>query len=225
MSATAPITVVIPVRDGAMLLREALRSVLGQSVVPSEVIGVDDHSGDDPGAAVAEFPPATLLRSPGFGAAAARNHGAAHAAQPWLAFLDADDLWPPERCARQMEFVQASPGIDLVAGAAMQFRVDANGAFEPLGEAGATRLPTACLVRREAFLRVGGFSAEFRLGETIEWWSRAVDAGLACASIPDTVLWRRVHESNLGRTTAQPGKAYLDMLHAVLQRRRGSGLG
>ena len=223
MSGMAPISVVIPVRDGAPLIDQALRSVQAQVQVPHEIIVVDDHSSDGLDAVMAQFPEVILLRSPGEGAAEARNAGAAQATQQWLAFLDADDLWPASRCERQLQFLAENPGVDLVSGAIQQFQRKSGAEFVRIGAPTPSRLPTASLVRRAAFERVGGFSARFRVGETIEWWTRAVDAGLSCAVIPDTVLWRRVHEANLGRTAQQPDRAYLDMLHAVLQRRRESG--
>lgn len=223
MSGDAGISVVIPVRDGAPLLEQALRSVAAQTRPPAEVIVVDDHSRDELDAVMARFPQVRMLRNPGEGAAEARNAGAAQATHAWLAFLDADDLWPPERSARQLQYLAANPGVELVHGALQQFRSPDGAALVPLGGPTPSRLPTASLVSREAFARVGGFCADFRIGETIEWWSRAVDAGLACAAIPDTVLLRRVHEANLGRTTVHPERGYLDMLHAVIRRRRDSG--
>jgi len=223
MSGDADLSVVIPVRDGARLLRFALDSVQAQTRPPREIIVVDDHSSDALDQTMAAYPQVRLLRNPGQGAAQARNFGAAHAGSEWLAFLDADDLWPPERCERLLGTLAADPALELVSGAMQQFHDDGAGSFAAFGEPTPTRLPSTTLMRRAAFERVGGFSPDFRVGETIEWWSRAVDAGLACAAIPDTVLWRRVHADNLGRTAGQPAKAYLDMLHAVMQRRRGSG--
>jgi len=217
------ISVVIPVRDGAPLLGQALQSVEAQTIGRCEVLVVDDHSRDGLDAVVAAFPQVRLLRSPGEGAAAARNFGAMHATGGFLAFLDADDLWPPQRCERLLDYFAAHPEVELVAGAMQQFRGMADAGLDPIGAPVPSRLPSTSLLRREAFARVGEFSEAFKVGETIEWWSRAVDAGLRCAAIPDVVLCRRVHESNLGRTATQPERAYLDMLHAVLQRRRDSG--
>ena len=222
MNGEAAISVVIAVRDGATLIAQALRSVQAQTLRPREVIVVDDHSRDDLDVVVADFPEVRLLRNPGEGVAEARNFGAANATQAWLAFLDADDLWPPERCARLWQHVQEDPKVELLCGAMQQFR-DGNSGFEALGQPAASRLLTTSLLRRESFARVGGLCADLRIGDQIEWLSRAIDAGLRCAAIPDTVLLRRLHADNLGRTSPQPGRAYLDMLHQVLQRRRDSG--
>ena len=76
-------------------------------------------------------------------------------------------------------------------------------------------------MKRLSFGKVGNFDTALRRGETIEWWSRAMDTGFRIAAIDATVLLRRVHEGNLGRTQPDAGREYLWMLHRVLERRRG----
>ena len=100
---TARISVVIPCRNGAEFLGEALESVRAQTLQPDEVIVVDDRSTDST-AALARAYGATVLRTtePG-GTAVARNVGWRHAQGELIAFLDADDRWRP----RHLELVSA----------------------------------------------------------------------------------------------------------------------
>ena len=77
------------------------------------------------------------------------------------------------------------------------------------------------LIRRAAFDRVGPF-AVWRLGEFIDWYARAVDAGLATALLPDVLLRRRIHESNTGVLRHGEREEYARMLKSVLDRRRAT---
>ncbi len=92
---------VIPVRDGLPDLLDAVASALDQSLPPAEVIVVDDGSSDGSGDAVHQRFGDRVRVVPGrFGsAAAARNAGWRASTADWIAFLDADDLWFPEKLA------------------------------------------------------------------------------------------------------------------------------
>lgn len=93
-----PVSVIIPAFNSEMYIRTAIESVLAQTLVPAEIIVVDDGSSDDTRMIVKSFgPTVTLLTNernsgPGY----SRNRGVAQARSPWIAFLDADDLWRPE---------------------------------------------------------------------------------------------------------------------------------
>jgi glycosyltransferase involved in cell wall biosynthesis len=100
------VSVVVPTHDREVLLRQTLRSILGQRGVDFEVIVVDDGSSDGTTAAVAglDDPRVRLVRhARPLGVAAARNRGVAEATGPWLAFCDDDDLWAPDKLARQLQ--------------------------------------------------------------------------------------------------------------------------
>ena len=218
-----PVSVIVPVRDGAALLRDALRSVEQQSWRPRQIVVVDGNSTDESAAVAAGFANTVFLHNPQAVAAEGRNIGAAEASEPCIAFLDADDLWPERRIELQLARLLQDPALDLVTGSMQQFRGGPDGEIVPQGPPTPSQLPSVALMRRAAFWRVGPFSTRWPVGETVEWCSRAVDLGLAVAAIPETVLLRRLHERNAGRTAAAPMKAYLEMLHSVVQRRRAAG--
>lgn len=111
--ARSTITVVIPCYNGSAFLREALDSVLAQTHAPLEVIVVDDGSTDD-SADVAEAcgPPVRVIRQENQGESVARNRGIDEARGDWIALLDADDLWKPEKLERQLE--AAKPDVVAV---------------------------------------------------------------------------------------------------------------
>lgn len=102
MSGRPTVSVVIPCYNGAGFLGEALASVLAQTHPVLEVILVDDGSTDDSAEIAAAFgSPVRVLRQPNRGESVARNRGVRESRGEWIAFLDADDAWLPERLAAQ----------------------------------------------------------------------------------------------------------------------------
>ena len=99
------VSVIIATRNRSTLLAKTLRSVLGQRGVDFEVIVVDEASTDDTAALLAALddPRVRIIRhGEALGLSAARNHGADEASGDWLAFIDDDDLWAPDKLARQL---------------------------------------------------------------------------------------------------------------------------
>lgn len=95
-------SVIIPTYNRAGQIAAAVRSVLAQSEPPDEVIVVDDGSTDDTAAALAPFMDRIrYVRKPNGGASSARNLGVLTARGEWIAFLDSDDTWHPDKLARQ----------------------------------------------------------------------------------------------------------------------------
>jgi len=104
MSEPLPISVVIPAYQAKAWVASAIASVRTQTRVPKEIIVVDDGSLDGTGD-IARAAGATVYSQANCGVASARNTGIVHATQPWIALLDADDLWLPEKLAAQWEAV------------------------------------------------------------------------------------------------------------------------
>lgn len=226
MSDKPTISVIIPVHNGERYLAEAIRSVLDQTLPPDELIVVDDGSTDASAQVARSFgPPVRVLAQANLGPAAARNLGAQQASGDLLAFLDADDLWTPEKLARQSAVLAADPVCDAVLG-----RVE-NFVSPELDESQAAKLARtaaqsgefhigALLIRRDAFRRVGWFDAGLRHGEFIDWWARATQLHLAYTVLPDLVLRRRLHADNLTRREPGGRRDYLALLRQHLARQR-----
>jgi len=104
------VSVVIPSFNRASILARALGSVFSQTHPPEEVIVVDDGSSDETERLVRTgFPEARYVWQENKGVAAARNRGARMALGRWLAFLDSDDEWLPEKLAHQLDALRAHP--------------------------------------------------------------------------------------------------------------------
>lgn len=115
MRESPTVSVVIPCYNGAAFLRETLDSVLAQTHPVLEVIVVDDGSTDD-SAAIAESygPPVRVIRQANAGESSARNRGIDEAKGSLVAFVDADDLWEPEKLAIQANRFHRQPDLVCV---------------------------------------------------------------------------------------------------------------
>jgi len=100
------VSVVIPAYNAGRFLRATLESLRGQTFRGFETIVVDDGSTDNTSAVVRECPEVRLVTQANTGVAAARNRGVRETRSDWVAFLDADDLWMPEKLRLQIESAQ-----------------------------------------------------------------------------------------------------------------------
>jgi glycosyltransferase involved in cell wall biosynthesis len=224
----ARVSVVIPTRDVARYLGEAIDSVLGQSRPPDELVVVDDGSLDETSAVLAGYGERiTAIRQSRLGNASAVNRGIASVGGDYVAFLDADDLWTPEKLAVQVPLLERDERLDAVFGLVQQFlSPDADPTLA--GEVVIPREPQpgisrpAMLIRRSALDRVGPFDEGRSNGDFTDWYARALEEGLE-SHVPHVVVARRrIHGANLGiRQRDRQGPETLDILKASLDRRRG----
>jgi glycosyltransferase involved in cell wall biosynthesis len=105
------VSVIIPTYNRGALLVEAVESALAQRRPPDEILVVDDGSRDDTAARMAAYGERVrYVRQANAGPSAARNHGFRLARGEYLALLDSDDLWTPDRLERQLEVLQRTCG-------------------------------------------------------------------------------------------------------------------
>lgn len=223
-----PIAVIIPVFDEAAYLSEALESVLVQTLPPTEIVVVDDGSSDGSAAVARSFAPRVRCeRQPHAGAGAARNRGVASTKAELLAFLDADDLWHPEKLALQVQALTETPRLEAVFVHLVNF-------LSPdleQGRAASLVCPpdpipcttaVAMLIRRSAFTRIGGFDESGAIGEVVEWYARARSLGIVETMLPQTLVRRRIHANNTGITRVGERRRYVEIVKAALDRRRAA---
>jgi GT2 family glycosyltransferase len=214
-----PISLVIPAYNAEAHIRAALESVTSQSVMPAEIIVVDDASPDRISDVATEYG-ARVIRFPvNAGPAAARNAGAFAASQPWVAFLDADDVWLGDKLQAQWAAIESWPDVgfcftdyDVVDAGAMRSREMASdegyAAMRPSERRG-TALRFECdaladglarsmfirqssvIVRRALFLRLGGYDEALRLSEDYEFFLRLITAAPAVAIERSLVTYQR----------------------------------
>jgi glycosyltransferase involved in cell wall biosynthesis len=201
----AGVSVVIAVRDGERYLAETLDSILGQSAPPGEVIVVDDGSTDGTRAVLDPYVGRVrIVAQQPAGVAAALNRGIAASSGELLAFLDADDLWPPISLECRLTRLAAADRPEAVFGRIAQFVSpelrDAHGARRFRFDPAPVHAPMfqTMLIARAAFDRVGPLATDYVTGANIDWVSRARAVRVRTAEVDDVVALRRLHESNLG---------------------------
>jgi glycosyltransferase involved in cell wall biosynthesis len=178
------VSVVIPTFNRAALLAEALASVTAQTFRNFEILVVDDGSTDETPATLVNYQGVKVLHHPTRrGVAAARNSGIAAARGEWLAFLDSDDLWLPEKLARQLAYLQDRPGL-LICQTDETWVRQGVGVNKPLShrkKAGRIFLPSLdrCLVSPSAVILhrrllhdFGGFDEDLPAAEDYDLWLR-----------------------------------------------------
>ena len=205
MPTTEMVSVVIPVYNAARFLADAIRSVQAQQHPRIEIIVVDDGLTDGSGEVARSFAGVRCFRQANCGIAAARNAGVREARGNLLAFLDADDLWTPDKLSRQVNVLHKTPEASFVSGLVEQF-FDA--AFAPPAGTQVPATSTGCvagsiLIPTCDFLRVGPFNPALRLGEFMDWHSRATDLGLREHRLEQVVLRRRIHGGKHGAAVPQ----------------------
>lgn len=223
------IAVVIAAFNCERYVAEAIESVLAQTRPADEVIVVDDGSTDATPAVLREFgSQIAVLRQAQSGPATALNAGIARSSGDLLAFQDADDIWMPDKLKLQCNLLSSEPEIEAVFGAARQF------VSPDLNQGGVSIVAPdseqagihkgVMLIRRSAFDRIGPFDATLQVVEFGEWYGRAVALGLRTCVLPELLVRRRLHASNLGRLRREEQRAeQLLALKRLLDLRRANG--
>ncbi len=223
------ISCIVPVFNGERYLAEALDSILAQTWRPLEVIVVDDGSTDGSAAVVAKYgAEVSYIHQANAGPAAARNRGLDAALGEFIAFLDADDLWHKEKLARQMARFEARPELDLCSAHVENFwSPDVKREKDRPSDGGLAKtqpgVTQAIVARRALFDKIGPFDAALMYRDAMEWFSRAVDAGAVMETLPDVLVFRRIHRDNLSwRRGDDDRDELLRSVKTILDRRRGT---
>ena len=199
----ALVSCIVPVFNGERFLGEALDSILAQTYRPVEVIVVDDGSTDRTPEVVARYGRRiTYLRQVNGGSASAKNRGVSVARGDLLAFLDADDLWHPDKLTRQRRRILERPDLSLCFTRFQNFWMpeladeEARYRDDPLSGPSSAWSICTLLTPRATFERLGPFQDGLRGNENMLWFLRAVDAGAAIEVLPDVLMYRRFHRHN-----------------------------
>ena len=195
------VSIILPTRNGERFLDQALDSVFRQEYAPYELLVVDDHSTDRSAEMAKGCAGVRFLPNPGRGVGCAWNAGIAASSGELVAFLAQDDLWLPEKLARQVAFMWEQPSVDYSLTWTHTFlepgdTPPAGCRTDRLGQDSFFLLMEALMVRRPVFDRIGGFNEELTSGQDMDWFARASDAGLVMAKMREVLVRRRIHCAN-----------------------------
>lgn len=215
MSSTPTVSAIITTYNQSHLLTRCLESVFSQTVAPIEIIVVDDGSRDNPGAVLKPYGDRVkfLPRSVNSGGPSApRNDGMRAATGKWVAFLDGDDQWLPDKLARQLAVIAQHPDISLVYCDCIQIHEDGkqfqNYHADKSPVSGQILdalieeifiLPSTVLLNREAALRLGGFDETLHGVEDHDLWLRLSMKGYSMSLLPQALVVYQRQENSLSR--------------------------
>jgi glycosyltransferase involved in cell wall biosynthesis len=144
----------------------------------------------------------------------------------FVAFIDQDDLWHREKLERQLACFAVNPTWISALRTSSCFgsphcrqSETPTGITVGAGACPATRRPRSS-PRRSAFERVGPLNTDLLFGDGTEWTLRAADGGLAMRLLPDTLLYHRMHASNLTRQREASKAEFVRIVRSTLERRR-----
>ncbi len=219
------ISVIIPVYNGEKYLAEAIESVLDQNYCPIEVIVVDDGSTDGTADVAWSFSESVhFIYQPNQGVAVARNTGIKNSSGELIAFLDADDLWAHNKLNVQVDCLLMHPNIGYILGRQQNFlELGIDKPFwlrkEHLLNDHVGFLPTL-MIRRRIFDKVGLFNPDYIISSDVEWFSRVKDVSIPMMVVPEIVLYRRIHDTNLSYQSKAGDPTLLRALRASVRRKR-----
>lgn len=225
--------VVVPVYNGRPFLPDVLAMLAESTVPPQAVIFVDDASTDGSGDWLAE-----ALAAPEWAGRAelirlAENRGVAHARNvgwkagrsAWCAFLDQDDLWPADKCQRQLEALRAGGGKHQWATTFVEPEL-AEGFTWPAHWKPELQLPHKCtvpsgwMVSRVALYDVGGFDEAYQISDDLKFAGQMRDRFGAEVVCEDVKVRRRFGPHNNSHRQAEMKRETLQTLHERIRQAR-----
>ncbi len=219
------VSVIIPVFNCRDYIAETIESVLEQSVPAFEIIVVDSST-DETNDIIQKYSShIRYIFQDKQGIGKARNQGIELARGNFFAHLDADDVWEKEKLALQEKAFLNDPDLDI-AGTYMEsfFSPELPQSIRNTIYCPPDPVPgfsaSTIVVKREAFFRVGMYETHWKVGQDLNWFIRARETGLKERMIPEVLVRRRLHKTNTDRLNHQYSGERLQILKALLDRKR-----
>lgn len=227
------ITTIIPVRNGAKFITDALASLSRQIILPDEILVVDDGSTDNTVevvlAASNSNPAIKLLKGPQKGPGPARNVAMEQASGDIITFLDADDLWPADKLHVQLQRLNKEPRVDVVSGFIRYFDKLSRQKLAPADDSRINDIfhvhLGAAVFRRSVFEKLGHFHEDLLYSEDVDLLLKIREADIPMAILKHVTLYYRRHENAMTTTvTPEESKSFNTAIFRSIMRRRAAGI-
>jgi glycosyltransferase involved in cell wall biosynthesis len=232
---TPIVSVVMAAKNYACFLPAAVESVLAQTFTDWELVVIDDGSTDDTSAVIKPYlvdRRIRSVRSDRLGQSRAKNLGVGLGRGPFVAFLDADDVWKPTKLEQQLALFAAKPEVGVVF--SLRDLIDEAGHPLPRTARDATLPPrgrvltdifarnficfSSAVVRREVLDRVGGFDPTLDLAIDYDLWLRAA-RHYEFDYVPESLVLYRTGHGNLSKKLADRIATARSIMHRAIRRR------
>ena len=219
------VSVIVPVYNAEDYLADALDSVIAQGYPALDIITIDDGS-DDRSAAILNSGRynTRYVRQENRGPAAARNVGLSMSSAEFVAFIDADDTWPPGKLSSQLAYLEENPAVDIVLGkvkytGSLSER-ERNIRFEGSGQTTKNVNLGSGVFRRSVFGTVGTFDESLIHYEDHDWFLRARELSAKIVILDQVTLIYRRHAGSLSQAHPPADNAFAQVFKKSLDRRR-----
>jgi glycosyltransferase involved in cell wall biosynthesis len=198
------VSVIIPTFNRLALLQETLESVRRQTFRDFEIIVVDDGSTDGTGEWLKTRNDLIVVVQGNSGIASSRNRGAAEAQGCWLAFLDHDDLWSPEKLEVQVDYVNRQPDVGMAVVRHERLGTKHGSTGKSLWICGDLFLKefsesfihtSSVMIRTDVFNEMKGFDPVYRFADEFDLWLK-IARKYPVAYLDSTLVFIRFYEAN-----------------------------
>ena len=221
-----PISVIVPHFNRPQFLEEALTSIRAQTLPPSEIIVVDDHSTADVRSELAKFKPIARIHqnSNNLGLSETRNVGVELASNEWVAFLDDDDLYDPRKLELQSAYLSRHPDCEVLGGPLLRVTPDGTAQIWGYQEQRQLHLRDALrytassmctmLVSKSAYRKAGCMDRTFRHMGDLEFGIRLLATGCQVEILPEPlVIYRHGGRDELSLQWRKTCEAHFRIIH------------
>ncbi len=223
------ISVIIPTYNSEKTIKHTIESVLNQIYTDFELLVINDDSKDSTLDIISQFhdPRIKIFSYPHAGGNVSRNRGLSHAVGEFVSFLDADDIWTPDKLASQIQALQENPqaavayswtdyidenGEFLLSGV----HITANGnIYEQLLVSNFLENGSNPLIRKNALIELGGFDESLTAGQDWDMWLRLAQK-FNFIAVPTVQILYRKSPNSLSANLARQEKACLQVLDKAL---------
>jgi len=229
----AKVSVIIPAYNAAAFVELACRSAVAQTHPDMEVIVIDDGSKDATASIAESIPGVTCIRKPNGGVSSARNVGMRACGGELIAFLDADDIWHPQKIAAQVALMDRHPDSDLnytrIVFDTAKFDPQSRIPFDPVPPHTLVddleptfRRPylgtSSVMVRRRAYERVGGFDESLPFAEDIKFFLEVVIRQPQVAILEFPAVYKRPVAGSLSEDSSAGYEKVLNVYRELIEK-------